>query len=179
MLMWRRVGKHTAFWSHIPILKCMHVFHSILLCFHNTHTNLEDRGWVLLPPPPPPPSDLVSSLPFALHPSHTCLLLLFLNVPNTLMPQGLCTCSLPSVEHFPPPHTPRISANLIPCFLQVFAQIPPTQRNLPKYHPTEYCKRLHLTLSSTLPLQNTYHSLTYILLIYLHIIYLLPQTQTP
>ena len=102
-----------------------------------------------------------------------------LNVPNTLMPQGLCSCSLPSVEHFPPPHTPRISANLIPCFLQVFAQIPPTQRNLPKYHPTEYCKRLHLTLSSTLPLQNTYHSLTYILLIYLHIVYLLPQTQTP
>lgn len=41
--MWGRVHKHVAFKSHIPVLKCMPVLHSVFICFYNTHTDLEVR----------------------------------------------------------------------------------------------------------------------------------------
>lgn len=111
--MWGRVHKHIAFKSHIPVLKCMHVLHSVFVCFYNTHTDLEDRQRCVLPPPPPPASDLISySSPLcSLSQAHLppCY---SLNVPNALLPQGLCTCS-PPMEHSSPRGTffPQDSCN--------------------------------------------------------------------
>ena len=177
--MWGRVHKHIAFKSHIPVLKFMPVLHSVFICFYNTHTDLEDRQrCVLLPPPPPSASDLISdSSPLcSLSQAHLppCY---SLNVPNALLPQGLCTCSPPPMEHSSPRGTffPQDSCNSHP--LASFRSLL-TYLLLREISPNTILLNIasvqpHSTLYFISP-HNTYHPLKYILLVYLLIVSLLP-----
>lgn len=146
----------------------MHVLHSIRMFFSRAHTNLED-GWrcVLLPPQHTHPSDLISPYsPLCSSPQPAkwphCY---SLNMPNTPLPQGLCTCYSFSIEHSFP-RIPAIStllpvSDLLKCHL--FRELSP---NAILFIITSCSSAFRPPLS----LYNTYHPLTYILLIYLHIV---------
>ena len=132
----------------------------------------------LLPPPPPSASDLISdSSPLcSLSQAHLppCY---SLNVPNALLPQGLCTCSPPPMEHSSPRGTffPQDSCNSHP--LASFRSLL-TYLLLREISPNTILLNIasvqpHSTLYFISP-HNTYHPLKYILLVYLLIVSLLP-----
>lgn len=119
-------------------------------------------------PPPTHLSDLTSLCsPLCSPPRPPCY---SLNMPNTLLPPGLSTCSSSSVEHSSPriPIALTLSPplGLIKCHL--LRQISPN---------TVLFNTVNCSISSHPPLislPNTYHPPTCILLTYLHIVYLPP-----
>lgn len=164
-----RVHTHIAFKCHLWTLKGMQI---LLLCFI-THTNLED-GWrlVLLPLPRTHLSDLISyyfSLCSSLHSwPHCCY---SLNMPNTPLPQGLCSGHSSSTERTFP-RIPVVPTPLPPSGLCSNASFSEKSPQIPSYSTLQAVVLSHSTLYFI-----SLHPLTYILLIYLQY-YLLPPIRT-
>ena len=179
--MWGRIHKHIAFKSHSLVLKCMHVLHSVLFCFYNTHTH---RSWRQVEMCSRPSSTPTHSWP------HLLFLSPLLSLPGTpasLLFFECAKCPLASgplhllfsfygtflpQRNILPPRIPTIPVPLPPSGLCSHTSFSGKSPPIPSYSTLQVVQP-HSTLHF-ISLHNTYHPLKYILLVYLLIVSLLP-----